>query len=160
MIDAELLLLRGISAEEAGDYDTARLCFRQAADFGDAVGLNCLAYMFDVGLGAPPDKAEAMRLYRRAWRLGSFAAANNIAVLYREAGRRRQAHQWFVRAAEAGDGDACLEVAKGLIAGDGVRRSAEIGMRWLQAVATSGCSSEDAEEEAAALLQILGPKLA
>jgi TPR repeat protein len=159
MIDAELLLRRGHAAEEAGDYETARACFRKAADLGDEVGLNRLANMLDLGLGAHPDKVEAMRLYREAWRRRSAVAAANIAVLYRERGNRRRAHEWLVRAAKAGDGDACLEVAKNLIAGTGVRKSLEMAVRWLQAARNQSNVTQHAVEEASALLQTLTLRL-
>jgi hypothetical protein len=54
-----------------------------------------LANIYDLGVGVSVDKAEAMRLYRRAWRKRSSVAANNIAILYREHDNRRAMFRWF-----------------------------------------------------------------
>jgi TPR repeat protein len=88
--------------------------------------VNCLervANMLDLGLGCTADKALAMRCYQRAWRRGSNIAANNIAILYREAGNPRAMFRWFKRAVERGDEGANVDLAKCYFGGLGVRRS-------------------------------------
>jgi TPR repeat protein len=160
MVEAEALFRLGDTAEEAGDYVRARQLFEQGAALGHESCLTRLALMFDVGKGVEIDKPFAMRCYRRAWRRGrSQVAANNIAILYREAGNRRAMFRWFKRGAEHGDGDALVELAKCYLGGLGVRRSANEALVRLSAALTSSNISEASREEAAALLAALRPAL-
>lgn len=71
-----------------------------------------LARCFDMGLGVTRDSAKALALYRKAHRSGDPLAAWNLAILYRELGEQRLSDQWFLRAANDGDSDAIIEVAK------------------------------------------------
>jgi len=114
--------------------------------------------MYDVGEGAPADKAVAMKLYRRAWRLGSHASASNIAILYREQGKPRTMFRWFKRLADAGDGSAQLDMAKCYLDGLGVRRDAQGALRCLSVAVTSFYISEGEREEAQELLDKLAPR--
>jgi hypothetical protein len=114
--------------------------------------------MFDVGLGVEADKDRAMQLYRQAWRHGSQVAANNIAILYRERGKHRLMFQWFERAANAGDGDALLDLAKCYLGGTGVRKSVQSALRHLAAAANSHIITEASREEAEALLGSMRPR--
>ena len=72
-----------------------------------------------------------MYWYRRAVRQGQAAAANNIGTIYRDEGRLRLAIRWFAKAADLGDGDALLEMAKlyagPLDEGPNARRAAHAG---------------------------------
>lgn len=153
-----MLLRRGDAAEQAGDFALARTCFEQAAQLGEVIGLARLAYMFDAGLGGTPDKTEAMRHYRRAWRRGSAAAANNIAILYRERGDHRAMFRWFQRCAQAGAADAHLELAKCYVSGIGVRRSLDHALRSLAAVLIAVDVFEASREEAEAMMVRLRPR--
>jgi TPR repeat protein len=159
MADVELLLRAGDAAEERGEYDHARLCFEQAAALGDSHGYCKLAYLYDVGLGVEVDKVEAMRFYRRAWRIDrSEAAANNIAILYRERGDRRLMFQWFKRGADVGDGEAFFKLAECYRDGVGVRRSVEQTVRCLAAVLSSNNVCEDTQEQAEAMMLEFRPR--
>lgn len=160
MIDAELCLRRGCEAEEAGDYELARTCYERAAALRDPIGLTNLAYLYDVGLGVAADKARAMQLYRRAWRLhGDGCAANNIAILYRERGDRRAMVRWYQRCAATGDGDAQVELAKCYRDGLGVRRSPEHMARRLAAALASSHVTDAAREEAEAMMAAIRPRV-
>eukprot|EP01030_Chromulinospumella_sphaerica_P011287 gene11287-11090_t len=96
-VNTDALLLLAWAAGESGDLQSARRCYEQGAALGDPQCLQALGYMYDVGEGVTQDKAQAMTLYRKAWRRGSHAAANNIAVLYREQGKPRLMFRWFER---------------------------------------------------------------
>ncbi len=159
MIDTDALFRIGDSAEEAGNYDVARASFEQGASLGDVICLTRLANLFDLGLGCETDKAAAMQLYRRAWRRGSEIAANNIAILYREAGNSKAMFRWFKRAADRGDESANLELAKCYLRGIGVRRSWDLGIRRLAAAAAGPNLFEAEREEVLALLAQFRPKL-
>ncbi|WP_374659560.1 hypothetical protein [Phenylobacterium sp.] len=158
MNDTDALFRLGDAAQDAGDYHAARSAFEQGAALGDMTCLERLAFLHDTGLGAAPDKAFAMRAYQRVWRrTRSTAAANNIAILYREQGRAAAAFRWFARAAEHGDGDAMVEVAKRRLKGHGVRRSTDQARRILMRALASRNITEAGREEAAALLAAAPP---
>jgi len=108
--------------------------------------------MHDNGVGCQVDKAMAMHCYKQAWKTRDLCAANNIAVLYREAGKRRLMFRWFGKAATEGDGDALVEVAKCLIGGLGVRRDLSAAMRSLAAAKESENITPAGREEAELLL--------
>ncbi len=161
MIETDALLHIAFDAEEAGDYARAREGYARCAEFGDITALTNLAYLYDNGLGAPPDKDEAMRLYRQAWRRARCTiSANNIAVLYRERGDHRAMVRWFARCAAAGDDSACLPLAKCYLEGVGVRRSIDAAVRCLARVLSSDHVCEDDIEQAEALMDRFRPRLA
>jgi uncharacterized protein len=158
MPNTDALLRIAYAAAEKGDCSHARICYEQGAALNDAECLHALAYMYDVGEGVTADKAVAMKLYRRAWRRGSHAAANNIAILYREQGKKRAMFRWFDRVAQAGDGSARLQMAKCYLRGEGVRRDAQAAIRCLAAANASFYISELEREEAQAFLAELEPR--
>jgi len=145
----------GCEAEEAGDFARAREVFRRGGERGDS---NCwvrLGMMIEEGLGGPADREAAMASYRRAWRRKNSLAANNIAVLYGEVGRRRARVQWMKRAAQAGLGVANLPVARAYLQGDGVRRSpAQAKVHVLEAARYLGLDDEERSE-----VEALGAKI-
>jgi TPR repeat protein len=157
MVSTDALFRVAHAAEEAGNYELARQSWERAASLGCADCLTRLAYMFDVGIGVGMDKSHAMHLYKKAWRQGSQVAANNIAILYRERRQRRLMFQWFLRAANAGDGDALVELAKCYLGGAGVRKSSQDALRCLASAIGSDCITEASREEAQALIQGLRP---
>jgi TPR repeat protein len=158
MLNTDALLRLAYAAGEAGDFARARQCYEQGASLGDAECLQALAYMYDVGEGADQDKIIAMKLYRRAWRRGSHAAASNIAILYREQGKMSMMFRWFKRVASVGDGSAQLEMARCYLAGSGVRRNPSAGLRCLAIAIGSDYITEYEREEAQAMLIALSPR--
>lgn len=157
--NTDALLRIAYTAAENGDFAHARRCYEQGAALGDFMCVHALGYMHDVGEGVPEDKTLAMKIYRRAWRLGSHASATNIAVLYREQGRISMMFRWYQRVAAAGDGSAHFEMAKCYLAGSGVRKNPEAALRCLAAAIGSQYISEYEREEAQALLAELSPRL-
>ena len=159
MVETEVLFRMADAAEEAGDFDRVRELFERGAALGDISSITRLAYMHDLGLGIPTDKAAAMRLYRHAWRRSSSTvAATNIAILYREQANRRAMFKWFHRAAKAGDGSAQFEIAKCYLGGIGVRKSVQSGLRSLSAAIDSIYITEAEREEAAELKLAFTPR--
>ncbi len=159
MPNTDALLHIAHAAGEKGDLDLARQCYEQGAALGDAECLQALAYMYDVGDGVPEDKSLAMKLYRKAWRRGSHAAANNIAILYRERRKIGMMFRWFERVAIAGDGGARLEMAKCYLAGSGVRKDPQAALRCLVMAVGSVYITEFEREEAQAMLAQVSPRL-
>jgi TPR repeat protein len=159
MPDTDALLRIAYDAAQAGNFDHARQCYERGAALGDAMCLQALGYMYDVGEGVAADKALAMKLYRRAWNRGSHAAATNIAILYRELGRKRTMFRWYERVALAGDGSAQLEMAKCYLTGRGVRKDVQAALRCLAVANASDYITEYEREEAQAMLATLKPRL-
>ncbi len=58
-----------------------RLYQRAVAESGGKVGAQSLAYAYDVGVGAKPDKRLALHWYHRAARDGDSLAASNMATV-------------------------------------------------------------------------------
>lgn len=160
MLSTDVLFRIAHEAEEAGDYVFARNSFERGATLGDSMCLCRLAYLFDIGRGVEVDKAKAMRLYRRAWRIDkNVVAGGNIAILYREAKNWRQTFRWWQRVADLGDGSAKLEMAKCYLRGQGVRHDPLAALRCLSAAQSSFYISEYERELAQLLLRRLGPKI-
>ncbi len=157
--NVNLLLRLGSDAEDAGDFAHARSCFQHGADLGDDGCWVSLGLMFDLGRGVTVDKQQAMRCYRKAWRRRNEAAANNIAILYREIGKHRTMFSWFLRGATTGDGGAYIEMAKCYRDGIGVRKSPEAVVRCLAAALSHPPLSEYEFEEAQTMLADFRPRV-
>jgi hypothetical protein len=91
--DAEIAILieRGKDFLNNGDFASARLLLRRAADGGSADAAMALATTFDPvvlarrgAIGATPDIAKAREWYQRAVELGSTAASQQLAKLAAE----------------------------------------------------------------------------
>ncbi len=146
----------GDAAETAGDFASARNAFEQGAARGGTACLTRLANLYDLGLGVRSDKTHAMRLYLRAWRLEpGQVAANNIAILHREAGNHHQMFQWFRRAVKVGDHDCYLDLAKCYRDGLGVPKSLPFAVRCLEAALRADFIFDHTADEARAMLKQL-----
>jgi TPR repeat protein len=116
--------------------------------------------MFDTGVGVEHDKDFAMRCYQRAWRREpNSVAANNIAILYREAGNNRAMFRWFERALSQGERDVLVDLAECYLKGLGVRRSVEQAIRCLSAALADDSLFEATRAKAEAMFAELRPKL-
>jgi TPR repeat protein len=159
MVDTQALLHIGVAAEQAGDFQHARTAFERGAALGDADCLCWLAYLYDSGEGVDIDKALAMRLYQRAWRMErNGMAGSNIAILYRERQDWRAMFQWWKRVAATGDGSSQLEMAKCYLRGRGVKCDVQAALRCLAAAAGSDYISEYERDLAQRLLRKLRPR--
>ena len=122
--------------------------FRRAAEAGDPTAAGALGYAYDVGKGIPGDKASALEWYRLAARMGSTTAASNIAMVYRDKGNLRRAHQWLLRTVEMGDGDAAVSAGYGYLYGIGVRRDVSSARRMFRRALKGSDASPFGREEA------------
>lgn len=146
----------GHDAWGCGDTAAAFRKFKKGADQGHLGCLFDLAYFYDTGIHVKPNKPLAMKLYKKVYRCnlyGDASAANNIAILYREVGRYDLTFKWFLRAAELGDGNACVDVAKCLASGVGTRVNNEKAIRYIREALSSASISDDGLEEAEFLLK-------
>lgn len=144
------------AAWEAGRLKDAFRLFRRNAESGSVHDMLNLGYFHDAGIGTSVDKAEALRWYKRAHRLGDTAAACNIAAVYQELGNHRLMVAWYRRAIDMRDDDACVDLARCLLDGIGVRRSTDEALSLLRRAATSTVITPAGREEARALLAEFG----
>jgi TPR repeat protein len=93
-------------------------------------------------------RTEIARLKRRLRQGHTGVLIGNIAAAYRALGNRRRAFDWWCRAADDGDGDACVEVGYCLQYGIGVRRNPMAAAAAYQAASRSRCITEHGREEA------------
>jgi TPR repeat protein len=112
-------------------------------DKGDEHAAYQLAYLYDAGSGVPQDHAEAVRLMRFAADKGMPAAMNNVGIAYFRgmggvAKDSAEAGRWYLKAAQAGDGPAMMNLAGLYMVGEGVPKDEAEGMKWLRAAAAKG----------------------
>lgn len=94
------------NAYRSGDYVTARIVWREAADQGDAEAQMHLGYLYEQGLGVERDLEQAVSLYRRAAQAGLADAQYQLGLMY-ELGigvesDPDEAQAWYLRAVEQG----------------------------------------------------------
>jgi uncharacterized protein len=152
MAETELLLRMAIEADEAADFERALALFTQGARLGDALCWHALGYMHALGTGVSVDTDLALKYYRRAWRLGAPSSANNIAIIYSQKGNWRMMFRWFARAAELGDEDAFLHLARCFRDGTGVRRSTPDMLRCARKALENEYATEEDLQEAREML--------
>ncbi|GHU06120.1 hypothetical protein FACS1894205_7060 [Alphaproteobacteria bacterium] len=87
----------GLTAFRKGDFQSAAVFFRNAAESGDVVGQYNLATMYELGRGVYQDYPKAILWYQKAAEQGYVKAQYNLAALIlggkrgRDAARRRSA---------------------------------------------------------------------
>ena len=122
--------------------------FRRAAEHGSAPAQNNLGILLGNGSGVEKNVDEALSWLRKAFRAGNSCAAQNIAITFRENGDLKTAFKWFRRAAEAGDGDALIQLGIHYYWGKGVRRNPRAAVRCFRTATKvkdiSGWGKDDA----------------
>ena len=118
------------------DRRAARRCFERAVELGDPQGMGVLADLLSSsGRASTVRRAEA--LYRRAFRDGYTTAGYNLATMYRNLGRHREAVRWYQRAHDAGDPSALLQVALAELYGVGIRHNPTAALAKLRRMAST-----------------------
>lgn len=107
----------GMADYQKKDYHKALKIFQGLADSGDSRGQNCLGVMIELGQAIPQDTHKAMDLFIASAKQGNARAAYNLGDMYRitlrnQPSSQEQALSWYKKAAELGDKDAELEVAR------------------------------------------------
>ena len=124
------------------DHDKAAYWNRRAADAGHPGGQALLALQHVFGLGVPPDRREAERLFLAAADRGSVIAQRGLGMLYSgsgdEAARYDQAERWFREASEGGDPAACTALAMLIVNGQATSGTDEDAFRLLSIAADEG----------------------
>ena len=97
------------------DYEKALRCFIKALDFGNAVAMEQIGYMYDSGCGVREDRTEALKWYRRAAEIGDVNLENHFAYCLKDGYGIEQnideAIKWFWKSAELGNKKAMYELA-------------------------------------------------
>jgi TPR repeat protein len=137
---------------DSGDLKGALKLFRDAADAGHVSAKNSIGYFLDLGLGTRKNSTEAFQWYRKAARQGDLSAYSNVAICYKDAGKRRLARLWFAKAANKGDAGADVELARMLLDSNRKADKAE-AFRRLRTALKSKYIAEDERAEAALLLK-------
>ena len=104
--------------------------FLAAAKLGDEEAQVAVGYDYAYGTAAKANVDEALRWWRRAYRQGSWAAAFNLGMFFRDAKQWAKALKWFERAVRAGDEDGLIEISKIHLRYAGDRAA---GLRYLRA---------------------------
>ena len=113
----------------------ARECYARAAELGDPAAITVMADELTPRGHSARALAQAEKLYRRAFRLGYDTAAENLAAVYLNLGRCRDAVRWYRRAEAAGSPTASLEVARAELYGLGTRRDVRSAFAKLERLA-------------------------
>jgi outer membrane biosynthesis protein TonB len=119
----------------AGELEQRFADALQRAEQGDVSAMYNVGEMYELGMGTKTDRSKSMTWYRRAADKGHPEGAYQVGYAYYwgKAGLdkdRRQAHIWFLRAAEGGSHAAMPYLAKMYSLGQGVPRDKEKAALW------------------------------
>jgi TPR repeat protein len=127
--EAARLRRLGQSQSDRGASSKAFLSLLAAANLGDEEAQVYVGYDYAYGITRRVNVDEALRWWKRAYRQGSWAAAFNLGMFFRDAKQWAKALKWFERAVHAGDDDGLIEIAKIHLRYAGDRAA---GLRYLE----------------------------
>jgi TPR repeat protein len=110
--EAVRLRLRGQNQSNNGAGSKAFLSLLAASKLGDEEAQVSVGYDYAYGITGKVNVNKAMLWWKRAYKQGSWAAAFNLGMFFRDARQWASALKWFERAVQAGDEDGLIEVAK------------------------------------------------
>ncbi len=110
--EAARLHRRGEHQLDRGANLKAFQSFLAAARLGDEAAQVEVGYVYAYGIFGKVSAGKALRWWKCAYRQGSWAAAFNLGMFFRDAKQWAKAVKWFERAIQAGDEDGLIEVAK------------------------------------------------
>ena len=148
---AEELFVRATKQEENGDLRSAFRLYLAAAKAGETSCQVNLGNFYDAGTGVRRNRSAALYWYKRAYRRGVSCAASNIAVMWRNDKKYKQALEWFRKAVRLGDDEANLEIAKYYLRNE---LNPNKAIHHLKKVCQSNCVTEAGKEEATRLLRL------
>jgi TPR repeat protein len=149
--EAARLRRLGQNQSIGGPNDKAFLSFLSAAKLGDEEAQVAVGYGYAYGISRKANVDEALRWWKHAYRQGSWAAAFNLGMFFRDAKQWAKALKWFERAIQAGDDDGLIEIAKIQLRYGGDRAA---GLRYLKlAVDSKNKLTKPARLETARLLK-------
>ncbi len=149
--EAARLRRRGEHQADKGANSKAFQSFLDAARLGDEEAQVSVGYAYAYGIFRKANVDEAFRWWKRAYRQGSWAAAFNLGMFFRDAKQWAKALKWFERAIRAGDEDGLIEISKIHLRYAGDRAA---GLRYLKrSVAAQARLTEQARLETERLLK-------
>jgi uncharacterized protein len=149
--EAACLRRRGEHQLDRGANFKAFRSFLAAARLGDEPAQVEVGYAYAYGIFRKVSVGKALRWWRRAYSQGSWAAAFNLGMFFRDAKQWAKAARWFERAVQAGDQDGLIEIAKIHLRYAGDRAA---GLRYLKlAVAAKNRLTEPARLETERLVK-------
>ena len=116
--------------------------------YGLSPAQNTLGVILSNGDGVRKDVDEALLWLRRAFRAGDACAAQNMAITYRQIGDLRTAVKWFRKSADAGDGDALIQLGIHYYWGKGVRKNPNAAVRCFRIATKAKNISEAGRDDA------------
>ncbi len=126
---AERLRVWGEHQLDKGANSKAFQSLLEAARLGDAEAQVSVAYAYAYGIFRKASVDKALRWWKRAYQQGSWDAAFNLGMFFRDAKQWAKAAKWFERAIQAGDEDGLIELAKIHLRYGGDRAA---GLRYLK----------------------------
>ncbi|HEX4120922.1 MAG TPA: tetratricopeptide repeat protein [Verrucomicrobiae bacterium] len=136
---SSLVRLGGV-LEKEGKLDEARSLYLEAADGTNATASaaqNCLAVMYQSGVGMQRDPTAAAKWFRKSAEFGNRGAQGKLGSLYFEGSGvpkdEGTSALWYRKAADQGDGLAQNDLGWMYAAGRGVPKDLEQGVKWLAA---------------------------
>lgn len=128
--------------------------FRRAAEHGLSAAQNTLGVVLSNGDRVGKNVDEALSWLGKAFRAGDTCAGQNIAITYREIGDLRTAVKWFRKSADAGDGDALIQLGIHYYWGRGVRKNPKAAIRCFRMASKAKFISEGGRDDAFFLLGV------
>ncbi len=137
---------------DKGNYQEAFKIFLEASENGDRYSMERLAVMYGEGEGTESDVDKSINWDMKAIELGSVVSMGNLASTYKNIGNLVDAKKWLMKAIDAGDGDAALELAK-IYASE--ESDTSVVKKYLDIVVNSDNVCESSVDEAKSLLKTL-----
>jgi len=122
--------------------------FQRAAEHGLSPAQNTFGVLLSNGDGVRKNVNGALSWLRKAFHAGETYAGQNIAITYREIGDFRKAFKWFRKSADAGDGDALIQLGIHYYWGKGVRKNAKAAVRCFRMASKAKNISEGGRDDA------------
>jgi TPR repeat protein len=149
--EAARLRRRGQEQSDRGYGYKAFRSLLAAAKLGDEEAQVSIGYDYAYGITRTANVDEGLRWWRLAYKGGSWAAAFNLNMFFRDAKQWKKAVNWFERAVRFGDADGLIEIAKIHLRYAGDRAA---GLRFLKlAAAAKGKLTDPARQETERLLK-------
>ena len=134
----------GVSAYQAGDYETALREWRPIAEHGDSDAQVYLGSMYKDGQGVAQDYAQAIAWYTKAAERDNALAQAHLGFMYSMgfgvAADQEKAAEWFRKSAELGDAYSQCSLAEMYESGKGVAKDFGQALLWYTKAAEQGYS--------------------
>ena len=143
-MDYEKIAKKGDEYFDAKNYEEALKCYREAAEYGNALGQNGMGRLYSAGFAVKQDDTEAAKWFGKAAEQGLDRAYNNLGYLYSNGKGVNQnlfeAVKCFRKAAELGLPSAQFNLGYMYDNGIGVTADETEALKWYRMAAEQGNS--------------------